>query len=96
MQDFFVVFADFDANEPPDVFTACVAELFREQVTKMTVDKKGRKGLILEGGRPSWIREMLPMNRSASKSAIAVGRATGSGLSLTARRERCSSSMGNW
>jgi predicted TIM-barrel fold metal-dependent hydrolase len=53
----FVISADCHVNEPFDVFTARVAERFRERVPTMKVDEKGRKWLIMEGARPSWIRE---------------------------------------
>lgn len=55
--DYFVVSADCHVNEPPDVFSSRVEERFRDRIPKMQVDEKGRKWLIMEGARPSWIRE---------------------------------------
>jgi predicted TIM-barrel fold metal-dependent hydrolase len=57
LNDYFVVSADCHVNEPFDVFSSRVAERFRDRVPKMKVDEKGRKWLIMEGARPSWIRE---------------------------------------
>src|ERR1700733_12232827 len=55
--DYFVVSADCHVNEPPDVFSSRVEERYRDRIPKMQVDEKGRKWLIMEGARPSWIRE---------------------------------------
>ena len=64
-QDYFVVSSDCHVNEPPDVFTARVDARFRDRMPKMEVDEKGRKWLIMEGARPSWIRE-APRNEQVS------------------------------
>jgi predicted TIM-barrel fold metal-dependent hydrolase len=65
LTDYFVISADCHVNEPPDMFTARVEERFRDRVPKMKVDEKGRKWLIMEGARPSWIRE-APRNEQVS------------------------------
>jgi predicted TIM-barrel fold metal-dependent hydrolase len=57
LKDYFVISSDCHVNEPPDVFSARVDARFRERIPSMKVDEKGRKWLIMEGARPSWIRE---------------------------------------
>jgi predicted TIM-barrel fold metal-dependent hydrolase len=57
LQEFFVVSSDCHVNEPFDVFSSRVAQKFQDRIPKMKTDEKGRKWLIMEGARPSWIRE---------------------------------------
>lgn len=65
LQEYFVISSDCHVNEPPDVFSARVEERFRERIPTIKVDEKGRKWLIMEGARPSWIRE-APRNEQVS------------------------------
>lgn len=57
LRDFFVVSADCHVNEPPDLWLKRVDEKFRDRMPQLKVDEQGRKWFVVEGFRPSRVRE---------------------------------------
>lgn len=57
LKDFFVVSADSHVNEPHDLWIKNVNEPFKARVPRLEVDAQGHKWFVMEGRRPSKIRE---------------------------------------
>jgi predicted TIM-barrel fold metal-dependent hydrolase len=57
LQDYFVVSADCHVTEPIDLWSAHIELKFRDRTPRVQVDDKGQKWLVVEGHRPSKIRE---------------------------------------
>lgn len=56
-RDYFVVSADSHVNEPFDLWTKRVDEKFRDRMPRIEVRENGEKWFVIEGIRPSRIRE---------------------------------------
>jgi predicted TIM-barrel fold metal-dependent hydrolase len=57
LKDFFVISADAHVNEPHDLWATRIDKKFRDRVPSIKVDEQGRKWFVIEGLRPSRIRE---------------------------------------
>lgn len=54
---YFVVSADCHVTEPPDLWERRIAAKFRHRLPRIEVDDRGRKTLMIEGQRPSRMRD---------------------------------------
>ncbi|WP_051974676.1 amidohydrolase family protein [Cupriavidus necator] len=57
LKDFFVVSADSHVNEPHDLWSTRVPDAFKARMPRIEVDAQGQKWFVMEGRRPSKIRE---------------------------------------
>jgi len=57
LKSYFVVSADSHVNEPFDLWALNIETRFQDRVPRIQVDDKGRKWFVIEGFRPSMIRE---------------------------------------
>lgn len=57
LKDHFVVSADCHVTEPNDLWAARIEPRFKDRTPHVKVDEKGQKWLVVEGHRPSKIRE---------------------------------------
>jgi predicted TIM-barrel fold metal-dependent hydrolase len=70
LSDCFVVSADCHVNEPNDVWAARIEGKYKERLPQVKIDEKSHKWLVVEGHRPSRIRE-APRDSGVAKEHFA-------------------------
>ena len=69
-----VISADCHVLEPPDLWERRVAPKFRHRLPRMELDDRGRKTLIVEGQRPTRIRDFSLEGDDLERAKAAAGR----------------------
>src|SRR5258707_13035906 len=76
LKDYLVVSADSHVNEPNDLWASRIDRRFKDRVPRVEVDAQGRKWFVIEGFRPSRIRE-APRDQEVSVEAFRSGNDAG-------------------